>query len=130
MAQKVVCSHRKRCTKVTLNEQDYNYEEIRSIRGNVIKSGISKFLKKYKQTQSLENQTDKGRKRCTTASDVRRIKRMGLADRKKIISVHGDSHQGEVVQFNVNVKRARTVWCRLHEFSIKARIPRKSHFCL
>ena len=122
MAQRVDWSPRKRCKIVLLSEQGYSYEEIRrNIGGNLTKGGISKFLKRYKETQSLQNQTGKGRKRCTTASDDRRIKRLCLGDRRK----PSRCIQGEMAQCNVKLS-ARTVRRRLHEFSLNARIPRKS----
>ena len=63
MVQRVDWSPRKRCKIVLLNEQGYSYEEIRRhIDGNLTKGGISKFLKRYKETRSLQNQTGKGRK--------------------------------------------------------------------
>lgn len=124
MVQRVDWSPRKRCKIVLLSEQGYSYEEIRrQIGGNITKGGISKFLKKYKETQSLQNQTGKGRKRCTTASDDRIIKRLCLCDRRK----SSGRMQDEMAQCNVKLS-ARTVRHRLQEFDLNARIPRKKPF--
>ncbi|XP_060538389.1 6-phosphogluconate dehydrogenase, decarboxylating isoform X1 [Pantherophis guttatus] len=121
MAQRADWSPTKRSKIVLLSEQGCSYEEIRrKMGGNLTKGGISKFLKRYKETQSLENLTGKGRKRCTTASDDRRIKRLCLRDGRK----SPGCIQDEMAQCNVKLS-ARTVRRRLQEFGLKSRIPRK-----
>lgn len=68
MVQSVDCPPRKWCKLVLLREQGCSYEEIWSQIGrNVPECGICKFLKRYKETISLQNQTGKCRKRwCYT----------------------------------------------------------------
>lgn len=51
----------------------------------IIESGISKFLKSYNNSQSLQNRNDKGRKTCTTATYGRRILNLYLEVRKKLV---------------------------------------------
>ena len=84
--------------------------------------GISKLCNMYKETLSLQHQTGKGRKRCTTTSDDKRSVILSLHDRRKSF----ECIQDEMAQCNVKL-RARTVWCKLGEFIIHARISR-SHF--
>ena len=110
---------------VLLSEQGYTYEEIgRQIGGNSTKGGISKFLKRYKETRSLQNQIGKGRERCTTANYDRRIARLSLHDRRKSSRI-----QDEMAQCNVKLS-AGTVQHTLQKFGIHAIIPRISHFYL
>lgn len=121
MAQRADWSPTKRSKIVLLSEQGCSYEEIRrKMGGNLTKGGISKFLKRYKETRSLENHAGKGRKRCTTASDDRRIKRLCLRDGRK----SPGCIQDEMAQCNVKLS-ARTIRRRLQEFGLKSRLPRK-----
>lgn len=117
--QRVDWSPRKVCKIVLLSEQGYSYVEIRrQIDGNLTKHGIYRFLKRYKVTQSLQNQTGKGRKICLTASDDRSIARLSLRDRRK----SSGCMQDEIVQCNVKLS-ATTIRPRLQEFGIHAKIP-------
>ena len=117
-------SPRKRCRIIFLHEEGNSYEEIRrKIGGNITKGGISKLLKRYEKTNSIENQKGKGRKRCTTAVGDRRIKRVCLGDRRK----SSVCIKEEMSECGLNLS-SRTVRRRLQECDLNARIPRKKPF--
>lgn len=103
-----------------LLDQSYIYEDIRrAIGGNWFKGGISKFFGRYKETQSLQNKTGKGRKICKSTDDLI-IERLSLCDRRK----SSGNIQEEMAQRNVNAS-AKSVRRRLKEFGLNARIQRK-----
>lgn len=69
---------------------------------------------------SNQNRNDEGRKRCATANDNRRIKRMCLDNRRKL----SGCTQGEIVQINVMLS-VRNVWHRLEGFGLNVRMSLK-----
>lgn len=75
---------------------------------------------RYKETQSLQNKTGKGRKICKSTDD-RRIERLSLRDRK----TSSGNIQEEMMQRNANV--SVSVHRRLKEFGLNARIQRKKN---
>lgn len=108
-----------------LGHEDYSYEEIwREIGGNLINGDIYKFLKRYKETQSLQNKTlVKVGKNCTISTDDGRIEILSSHDRR----TSSEIIQEKIAQCNVMVS-ARSVRCRLKEFGLNAKIPRKNPF--
>lgn len=104
---------------IVLHNQGYSYEIRTEINTNLTEDGITKFLKWYKETRSLQNKTNKSKKRCTSVDD-NRIEILSLSDRRK----SSENIYEEMAQCNVMVS-ARTVLCRLKEFGPVIRIPQK-----
>lgn len=81
------------------DKQGYIYGEIiRQYRWIVTKDSISKFLKLYKETISLQNQTGKDGKRRTIASDDKKIERLCIGDKRKSSGcIQGEMKQASVM---------------------------------
>lgn len=51
--------------------------------GNVTRGGVSKFLKRYRMTLTLQNKLIQAGKECTIASYDKKIKILRIGDRRK-----------------------------------------------
>lgn len=87
--------------------------------GNATKSCISKCLKCFKDTMSLQNRTGKDRKWRPITSDDRRINRLCNGDWR----ISSGFIQEKMAQANVKLS-ARTVRRILQGFRLKVGIPR------
>ncbi len=71
----------KRSKIVILRENGLSYAEIaRQVGESVTKSGVRKFWLRYGKTKSIKNKARSGRKKCTSAIDDRKLKRICLKD--------------------------------------------------
>lgn len=114
----------KRSRIVILRENGLSYAEIaRQVGGSVTCSGVRKFCLRYEKTKSVENKAKSGRKKCTSATADRKIKRLCLQDRK----ISSDAIRCEMNAADIAVS-SRTIRRRLSGFGLQARIPRKKPY--
>ncbi|CAL1295848.1 unnamed protein product [Larinioides sclopetarius] len=109
---------------VILREKGLSYAEIaRQIGGSVTCSGVRKLCLRYEKTKSVENKAKSGRKKCTSATDDRKIKRLCLQDRK----ISSEAIRCEMNAAGIAVS-SRTIR-RLSGFGLhtQAGIPRRKH---
>lgn len=114
----------KRSRIVILRENGLSYAEIaRQVGGSVTLSGVRKLCLRYEKTKSVKNKARSGRKKCTSAIDDRKIKRICLKDRR----ISSDAVRCEMNAMGISVS-SRTIRRRLSGFGLKGRIPRKKTF--
>ncbi|KFM62309.1 Transposable element Tcb1 transposase, partial [Stegodyphus mimosarum] len=94
-----------------------------NVGGSVATSGVRKFCLRYQETNSIKNKEGKGRKRCTTSIDDRRIKRLCLQDRK----MSSAAIRSDLNDAGVSVS-SRTIRRRLTDVGLRGRIPRKKPY--
>ncbi|CAL1275511.1 unnamed protein product [Larinioides sclopetarius] len=101
----------KRSRIVILRENGLSYAEIaRQVGGSVTCSGVRKLCLRYEKTKSVENKAKSGRKKCTSATADRKIKRLCLQDRK----ISSDAIRCEMNAAGIAQLEKRVKWAKEH----------------
>ena len=76
---KTLWSPKKRSTAIILREEGYTFQQIaEKIGGGATVSGVYKVCKKFLNFKTINDLKGRGRKKCTTPQDDRRIVRLAL----------------------------------------------------
>ena len=117
-------SPKKRTTAIVLRNEGYSYREIaEKIGGGATFSAVRKLCNKFDKHKTINNLTGRGRKKCTTPHDDRRLVRLSLQDRRRTSNDIRQSLNDSGVTLS-----SRTVRRRLCDVGLRARVARKKPY--
>lgn len=124
MIGKTLWSPKKRSMAIILRKEGYTFQQIADkMGGGATRSGVFKVCKKFLNFGTMTDLPGRGRKKCTTTQDDRRIVRMALKDRRKPSKEIRDTLNESGVK--VSSATVRRILCKN---GLRARIARKKPY--
>jgi hypothetical protein len=124
MTGKSLWPPKKRSMAIILRQEGYTFQQIADkMGGGATRSGVYKVCKKFLNFGTIKDLAGRGRKKCTTPQDDRRIVRLALQDRRKPSKEIRDTLNDSGVR--VSSRTVRRVLCKN---GLRARIARKKPY--